>query len=64
MFCRPCQITWPGHTSCPECGSPLVDLEALASRVRIERLPQFEDLALQFELGRRERSAASEGEDL
>ncbi len=54
MFCRPCKINWPGHTTCPECAAPLVDLRKLVDKTCIERLPQFEDLAHQYELGRQE----------
>ncbi|MEO1270960.1 MAG: hypothetical protein AAFX99_22965 [Myxococcota bacterium] len=57
MFCRTCHTPWPGHTTCPECGGALVDLQRLVGQTHIERLPQFEDLARQFELGRKERLA-------
>lgn len=53
LICPTCRTRWPGHSRCPECGAELVVLKTFSDQARVERLPQFEDLARQFELGRR-----------
>ena len=54
MYCRACQARWPGHTRCPHCGLALHAREEGGREVRVEDLPQFHDLARQYELGRQE----------
>ena len=55
MICTSCRARWPGHTRCPDCGAALVPLQRIAHQIRIEHLPQFHDLARQYELGQQER---------
>lgn len=55
QICRACNLNWPGHKTCPECGAEIVEVEVQNAEYRIERLPQFEDLARQYRLGEEER---------
>ena len=56
MICTACRARWPGHTRCPDCGTALTPLQKAAHEARVEHLPQFHDLARQFELGQAEKT--------
>ncbi len=53
IICPTCRTRWPGHSVCPECGAEMVELKVQASRTHVSSLTQFEDLAVQYDIGQR-----------